>query len=380
MGDSDYSDSESIVSTYSESMQTTDLFEYLDLGKDANAYKKDKFCTICNCKFGKIGIAHARKHYCKFCYRGVCANCSPQVTMHPTRREKLRVCNACCKKAAINKYTEEVQMDMQHIRNEQERMMKELNAETEKKENIMRMVELAEKRIDEEGKKQIFLIQEKRKVAEMDEDLKEKQENRDGLMVLIRMHKLQLDNKDKTIKGLVDEKQKLDEDLKAAKTETVQFRNMLGEKQDESVLIKKRIDEEKMKILQREKNRSDYDKIEKLQNLCEEACKENDLLKFDNEKSSKKISELIKENQELEKDPVKKTVESDSLVASPKKEFSTDEEEKLSDLSKKRRENQAIIENLKVQLSKKQPKHSDPLDIDLTPADKSRPCVRCSII
>ncbi len=123
---SDYSDNESIASTYSESLQTTDIYDSLELGKNQNAYKSDKNCVICSCKFGKIGIAHARKHYCKFCYRGVCAKCSPQVAVHPVLLTKLRVCNNCCQKAVINKFTENFRLDIDSVKVQQEQTVPHL--------------------------------------------------------------------------------------------------------------------------------------------------------------------------------------------------------------------------------------------------------------
>ncbi|CAG9325703.1 unnamed protein product [Blepharisma stoltei] len=58
-------------------------------GIDQQAYLKDQNCVICHIKFGKTSLSHTRKYFCKFCFRGVCGNCSSH------RINGNRCCNSC---------------------------------------------------------------------------------------------------------------------------------------------------------------------------------------------------------------------------------------------------------------------------------------------
>ncbi|OMJ69547.1 hypothetical protein SteCoe_32707 [Stentor coeruleus] len=381
--DSDYSDTESVNSTISESMQTTDLFEYIDLGKDKIAYKKDKNCIICQAKFGKVGIVHARKHYCKFCYRGVCAKCSPQVAVHPVERKKLRVCNNCCQKAVINKYTEQFRMDIDHVKLQQDSVNEEIQKILSERAKIKEDTENLENLIESEQAKELTYIQLKKSNHELEKKLESKKVQNEKLMKEHKLKKTELDSQDKNYQKLVAVIENLKETIKSCKEECVKLNNELAEKQDEKISIKKQIEERIAKISENQKSKEDFNKIEKVKaelnglqiQVEKEMTEKNGMIK--------EISELRDENDALSfklKVAKEKVVnEDDKLVAGTSHEYSAEEEEKFNDLKNRRKDNQAKLENLKIELKKTEPKAIDPLDYEMTAADKPRPCARCII-
>mmetsp|Transcript_31326 Transcript_31326/g.30991 ORF Transcript_31326/g.30991 Transcript_31326/m.30991 type:complete len:346 (-) Transcript_31326:157-1194(-) len=65
-------------------------------GIDQQAYLKDQNCVICHIKFGKTSLSHTRKYFCKFCFRGVCGNCSSH------RIHGNRCCTSCYEAELLN--------------------------------------------------------------------------------------------------------------------------------------------------------------------------------------------------------------------------------------------------------------------------------------
>lgn len=381
--DSDYSDTESVNSTISESMQTTDLFEYIELGKDKSAYKKDKNCIICQAKFGKVGIVHARKHYCKFCYRGVCAKCSPQVAIHPIERKKLRACNNCCQKAVINKFTEQFRMDIDHVKLQQDSANDEIQKISLERTKIKEDTEKFEKLIEAEQAKELTYIQLRKSNHKLKKKLESNKEKSEKLMKEHKLKKTELDGQEKNYQKLTAVIENLKETLKSCKEECIKLNNELAERQDEKISIKKRIEERIAKISESQKSKEDFNKIEKikaelngLQIQVEKEMTEKNIM-------IKEITELRDENEALSftlKVAKEKTVnEDDKLVAGTSHEYSAEEEERFNDLKNRRKDNQAKLENLKIELKKTEPKTIDPLDYEMTAADKPRPCARCTI-
>jgi hypothetical protein len=79
------------------SLTTSVLGIISELPANRQGHRTDTHCICCNAKFGKLGIAHARKFRwyvlsSKFCYRGVCRKCSNNKITHPERMIPTRVC------------------------------------------------------------------------------------------------------------------------------------------------------------------------------------------------------------------------------------------------------------------------------------------------
>ena len=379
--DSDYSDSESVHSTFSESMQTTDLYDTLELGKDPNAYKNNKNCTICGCKFGKIGIRNARKHYCKFCYRGVCATCSPQVAVHPVKHTKLRVCNKCCQTAVINKYTEHFKLDIEVERHRKEGIKKEIEDVQHERIEIEGNIKRSEEDMEEEQRKEIRLVQEQKKILNSENLLKGTQEKQKSLVELNKSASLELDNVNKISRDLTLETEVYTKNKHASELEIRNLKNIMGEKQDDKIILSRNLDEKRAKILEREGDRSMHEKLEKMKTSLSETQTLNFQLSKENDETTKLITKFIDENQDLSQVLMKlKNPPQDKLISSSNNGHSSIEEEKYINLRKRQKDQQIIIENLKIELKKKEPKHIDPMDYEHTNSDKSqRNCVRCNI-
>ena len=374
---SDYSDTESVNSTFSESMQTTENFENLELGKDPNAYKKDKNCIICNTKFGKIGIAHARKHFCKFCYRGVCAKCSPQVAFHPTKRTKLRVCNNCCQKSVINKFSESFRIEIDDLREKIIQDSKELEETHQETENITKEANELEENLKEEQEKELKLIQDQRPVFELERNHKIKQEKMEVLLKKSKKDADEIRQKDLALQNYEKELENLKKLKKEKEIEIIKIRDELSEKQDEQIVISRKIEKLMAKIVLTDSEKAQKEKEDSLKLLIHET--EIALFQINKEKEEnlRIINELTDENSVLTK-KIKNSSE-DKLVSSNSKNYSPDEEEMYKDLKKRQREYQITIEKLRIELQKSVQKFDDPNDYEFSGSDKTRPCVRCRI-
>ena len=381
--DSDYSDSESVTSTISESMQTTDLFDALELGKDPQAYKLDKNCTVCSTKFGKIGILHARKHYCKFCYRGVCAKCSPQVAVHPIQLKRLRVCNTCCQKAVIHRFTENFKLDIEHIKIQQEQTEEEIEKSRKEKVEIADRIQELQRLYEQAMEMEMEFIQMKKSNFESEKKLKASVEKRDELMTLQINSRLDLEGLEKSLKNLESEKKGEEKKKEIFLEEFLKARHELGEKQDERILILHKIEERKAKEEEVIRMQKGFEQIEKLRKTLDEVILQVESQRIIQLELSEEEIKVKDENTNLNsklntlKTEEKKLENPDSLVSTSRPAYNETEDLQISSLKKTLKEKLAQIEHLKIQIKKKQPKVEDPLDIEMTSADKSRPCVRC---
>jgi hypothetical protein len=385
--DSDYSDNESVSSAFSESMQTADLFDALELGKDPKAYKSDKNCTVCNAKFGKVGVFHARKHYCKFCYRGVCAQCSPQVAVHPVQLKKLRVCNSCCQKAVIYKFSENFKLDIEHVMNEQDKVKNNIKKSKEEKVEIENRIEELKTLHEEAMSKELTFIQIKKMNFELEKVKTEKSKKKDEVMTSHVNFKLLIQGMEKNLNGLENEFAMEKDKVMKVRSELFELKNRIVEKQDQGAIIRARIEEAKEKHEKMMKLSKEFEKIDKMkkeladieagvnQELTLKQSIIQDLIRTEEE--GKEIDVKIIECKNKSKEP---EVLTDALVSTTPGLFNEEEEKKVSELKKIQKEKQAIIENLKIQLIKSNQKSDDPFDIEHSSLDKTRPCVRCVMI
>ena len=126
----DSSDNESTNYSIIESSQSSSFSFTGKLPESRTQYKKDKVCIICKTQFG-IGIINKR-HFCKFCYRGVCTRCSPSVAFHPEERKMLRICDFCCENTVKNQFSEVFQTKIEKLKEQKvflENEFKELSQE-----------------------------------------------------------------------------------------------------------------------------------------------------------------------------------------------------------------------------------------------------------
>lgn len=84
----------------------------LDLAEDRESYLRDTNCKNCDRKFNLPGIAHSKKLYCFFCYRGMCMNCLNFEHFHQETKQHERMCSECHHKLLIKsqKFNHELQL------------------------------------------------------------------------------------------------------------------------------------------------------------------------------------------------------------------------------------------------------------------------------
>ena len=133
-----------------------------NINKDA--YIQDKNCIVCNCKFGNIGFTISKKYYCKFCFRGVCENCSEH------RIDKNRCCNKCfslnSNKESSRTLSDEIDTSTENLEQSYNDKIPEIDSEIEKL---------------------------KKTIEEADEELSRKRENsKNAMMLKKKINDLQL--------------------------------------------------------------------------------------------------------------------------------------------------------------------------------------------
>lgn len=102
-------------------------------GEDPNAYKKDKVCTVCTKAFSMLGAM--KKHFCKFCFRGVCDGCSKHTAPDHSKGSNVRICDSCYQKAIQDQVRDSLQKDLDKEKNEIIEIQKKLNFEIEQRKN-----------------------------------------------------------------------------------------------------------------------------------------------------------------------------------------------------------------------------------------------------
>ena len=94
-------------------------------------YRNDKKCTVCQKSFNMMGSM--KKHFCKFCYRGVCIKCSNQAAFHPELNTNVRVCDSCYNMAVLQSVSENCQQEVAKQRTLAESAKEVLMAEVKSK-------------------------------------------------------------------------------------------------------------------------------------------------------------------------------------------------------------------------------------------------------
>lgn len=102
----------------------------LTYGDDPNAYKKDKTCLVCKKSFSMMGAM--KKHYCKFCFHGVCAGCSKHRAPDITTKN-VRICDSCYQRAIQDQVRDNLQKDLDKVNKELEELKKSFASEKEQR-------------------------------------------------------------------------------------------------------------------------------------------------------------------------------------------------------------------------------------------------------
>ena len=301
--------------------------------------------------------------------------------MHPIQRTKLRVCNTCCKNAVIHKYTEQFKLDIEVEKQRKEEYINKVHKTIQEVENISKNIKEIEDNMEEGQLREIQLIEEEKKIFYLETTLEIKQEQQMKLYQQDKNIKNDLNLTSKNVNELEKELFTLKNLKEQCRLEIITLKNSFGDKQDEKIVLRKNIENVLAKKLLNEEFRVSREKEEKLKSQLSETKALIDQISKEKDEIINLISSMIEKNSDLSAkiQNLKGLPNQEKLVSGGNHETSIEEEEKFNELKQQKKEKQIIIENLKIELRKKEPKYSDPNDYELTTSDKTRPCARCRI-
>ena len=79
-------------------------------------YTTDSRCLRCDAKFGFGLMKYVKKHWCKFCGRGVCSNCSPQKVPNPETSRIDRICNLCYQRVMTDHFKKTLDQEIEDLK------------------------------------------------------------------------------------------------------------------------------------------------------------------------------------------------------------------------------------------------------------------------
>lgn len=192
------------------------------LSSDRNAHQSDNTCTTCSCKYDIPGLAHTRKSFCHFCYRGTCQRCLSYEYYHSESGSFEPMCASCHAKLAA--MSDSFLNDIKECRLERMELKKEINLAMQERK----------------------FIEEERKMKE--EELAQLKNSMDLLGI----------DEQETLNELKKNNKKLKKTIKAAKDE-VQVTEYLVQKLDEEYHEKRREKREYRRARKREE--AEYEEL-----------------------------------------------------------------------------------------------------------------------
>jgi DNA repair exonuclease SbcCD ATPase subunit len=207
----------------------------LMFGDDPNAHKRDKVCTVCQKSFSMLGSM--KKHFCKFCFRGVCAACSKH-SAPDSKGKNVRICDSCYQRAIQDQVRDNLQKDLDKVTQELEEIKKKLAVEKEQRKHESYRRDTLEQKLEE---------------VKLENTSKEKELNEQSERLKKEVKMMEQDIEELTrILATADVERKIKDD------------KVMGLKQEINLL--------------RNETQSDIDKITDLKRLIEEQEKENENL------------------------------------------------------------------------------------------------------
>lgn len=76
----------------------------------------DNRCLRCDAKFGFGLTKFVKKHWCKFCGRAVCSNCSPQRVPNPETSRIDRICNLCYQRVMTDHFKKTLDHEIEDLK------------------------------------------------------------------------------------------------------------------------------------------------------------------------------------------------------------------------------------------------------------------------
>ena len=343
--------------------------------EEEGLYQTDKNCAICQIVFGRVGIVHAKKYLCKFCLRGVCKKCSPEKFEHPVSKKREKICSGCVERLMESHLSEEyklkidnassdkaqllIELDYKIKENQMEKSINQYTEETIESETNLYTVKFKDLKngINQTLESQSKIIENYQKARDEYEKFNSDIQQRNYVIETLMKNVAKLKNTYNNNKGLLPELLK-----------------KLDQLQDVSFKLKNSI-KEKISIA---RSLTLNDKEQKLAEDIDELNHKIHVLEKEKKIYSDEIEKINEENGEF--DERIKNYGKDSLIATTSQNFSLEEEARIKDLRDRSKENQKIIQLLKIRLetdkifAKKMTQDSENV-----PDPGSRPCAKCII-
>ncbi|CAG9316429.1 unnamed protein product [Blepharisma stoltei] len=329
-----------------------------DLPQDRDHYKKDKKCTVCKTKFGKVGLVNFKKYCCKFCYKGVCLKCSPKQVMHPETLKLERICSNCYQKSKEAQVVEKQEQNLiavQQIRQEVIAKVEEENQSKNKnKQNAKILAEKYEK----------LKLEKDQELSRLNDVIKQLNEQRDTLIdnfqqTKEKMNKVQeeMANRDKLQNDLDNDLSGIISSSERDRNEIGQLRNNLAQIQDEHVRLIRQIEEMSGPVDTKAKVKRKSKGEEKMLARIENAKLEYQKVLNDHNDMKKELefkeSELkLAEKQIKMLEDRDHEIEIQNRLKDNKSETTEGQEDRAGNLRKLIQENEIQIDKLKIEVEK----------------------------
>jgi DNA repair exonuclease SbcCD ATPase subunit len=380
MIEEDYSDDDTTNSSVLDLYRSSSVSFAEKLPQERQLYKRDKICTICRIKFG---ITSAKKHYCKFCYRGVCSECSPIAVLHPEQNKELRICNLCYDKSLENNVKKEYELKIasnqvakETYSNDYNKILQEVKEISDSIYKFERLIDLEKGYSDDIDGKYSY-------ISGLVIQKKDLQQRYNALDIEKKIVFSEISEKDQEIKELTNAIQAETTTSTINKSKIYELRNRLSELQDEYSEMQRKFSKKQSTIA-----------LTDIEFKSQQALNNQAIKNFEIEVDTKKIEEMIEkvtnENESCTR-KIKKLIEdkneADVIVNNTTSTYSIDEEQRIRELRLQQRQLQGVIEKLrldiKVMKSKNDPKELKYTDKDQEEdniiKDTTRPCARCLI-
>lgn len=120
------------LSSFSLCSQTPEPEFLCPISEDRSQYLSDNKCFNCSTNFNVPGLAHTKKQFCRFCYRGICSRCLDSVYFHQESNDNQPICNHCIQKVIAMSLNQ--QNEIQKYRLEKLELLKEIQLAIDQKE------------------------------------------------------------------------------------------------------------------------------------------------------------------------------------------------------------------------------------------------------
>lgn len=266
----------------------------LSFGDDVNAYKKDKTCNVCSNSFAVIGSS--KKHYCKFCFRGVHASCSKHKAPDRTGKN-VRICDRCYQKAIQDQVKDNLQKELDKVNVELEEIKKNMNTERDQRKYESYRRDGLERKLEEMKEENIRKEKEFNDQSErLKKELKTMEEDIEELTRILASADLEKRQRDEKIAVLKQEINYLQNDTQSDIDKITDLKRLIEEQENENESLIKELNSHTDISGENEDPLSRANLLDNLKQKVSHAKDAQKDLKKENENLKKRLASLREEN------------------------------------------------------------------------------------